>query len=449
MNQEPSTSYKYYVLAMLTLVYTFNFVDRQILSVLQEPMKAELGLNDTQLGLLQGLTFALFYVTLGIPIARWADVGNRRNIVAMALGLWSFMTSITGLAQNFIQLLLIRIGVGVGEAGGSPPSHSIISDLFKPSERGRALAIYSSGITFGVFLAYVFGGWVSDSFGWRSVFIALGIPGIVLAFIVWLSIKEPKRGLYEQQASIDAPPPMMDVVHLLFSRKSFLHLAFGAALVAFVGYGVAAFLVSFFVRSHGISVSNLSEITLPLGIIIGVGGLIGNFGGGYFSDKLGEKDKRWYLWVPAIATVFSVPFAYATFLIDNTTVAVALYIVPLALSYAFLGPNLAIAHALVSPRMRALTSAIFLFITNLVGLGLGPTVVGILSDTLSANYGMESLRYAILICLIVYFWAAFHFYLSAKTVREDLNNVCIKLTPEDKQNSLLHKLLAPLGLSKV
>ena len=372
MQQEPSNTYKYYVLVTLTLVYTFNFVDRQILSVLQEPMKAELGLSDTQLGLLQGLTFALFYVTLGIPIARWADVGNRRNIVAMALGLWSFMTSITGLAQNFIQLLFIRIGVGVGEAGGSPPSHSIISDLFKPSERGRALAIYSSGITFGVFLAYVFGGWVSDSFGWRSVFIALGIPGILLAFIVWLTIKEPKRGLYEQQATVDAPPPMMDVVHLLFSRKSFVHLAFGAGLQAFVGYGIASFLVSFFVRSHDISVSNLSEITLPLGIIIGVGGLIGNFGGGYFSDKLGEKDKRWYLWVPAIATVFTVPFAYATFLIENTTIAVALYIVPLALSYAFLGPNIAITHALVSPRMRALASAILFFYHQFNWLGFRP-----------------------------------------------------------------------------
>ncbi len=448
MKQEPGTYYKYYVLVLLTLVYTFNFLDRQILSVLQEPMKAELGLNDTQLGLLQGLTFALFYVTLGIPIARWADVGNRRNIVAMAVGLWSFMTSITGFAQNFVQLLIVRIGVGVGEAGGSPPSHSIISDLFKPSERARALAIYSSGITFGVFLAYAFGGWVSDNFGWRSVFIALGVPGIILAFVVWFTVKEPKRGLYEEQASTDAPPPMKDVVHLLFSRKSFVHLAFGAALAAFVGYGVAAFLVSFFVRSHGISVTNLSEITLPLGIIIGVGGLIGNFGGGYFSDKLGEKDKRWYLWVPAIATVLTVPFAYATFLVEGTNMAVALYIVPLALSYAFLGPNLAVAHALVSPRMRALASAIFLFITNLVGLGLGPTAVGIISDYLSVDYGAESLRYAILICLVVYFWAAFHFYLSAKTVREDLNNVCVQLTPEDKQNSLIHKMLSPIGLSK-
>lgn len=439
MNQQPSTRYKYYVLASLTIVYTFNFVDRQILSVLQEPMKLELGLSDTQLGLLQGLTFALFYVTLGIPIARWADVGNRRNIVAMAVGLWSFMTSLTGFAQNFIQLLFVRIGVGVGEAGGSPPSHSMLSDLFKPSERARALSIYSMGITFGIFLAYVFGGWVSDNFGWRAVFIALGVPGVLLAVLVRFTIKEPARGQLEDAGDLNAPPPVMDVVHLLFSRKSFVHLSFAAGLHAFVGYGVASFLVSFFIRSHHVDVTNLSAITLPLGIIIGISGIVGNFGGGYFADRLGLKDKRWYLWVPAISTLAAIPFAYAAFLVDNMMLALALYAIPAALGNTFLGPNLAVTHSLVSPRMRALSSAILFFITNLIGLGLGPTAIGMMSDAMSPDFGAESLRYAIVISFFVYAWAAVHYFIAAKYVRDDLDNVCVSLTNEDKKASLVYK----------
>ncbi|MEM7543125.1 MAG: MFS transporter, partial [Pseudomonadota bacterium] len=196
-NPESGTFAKWYIVGVLTLVYVFNFVDRQILSVLQEPMRAELGMSDTQLGLLQGLTFAIFYITLGIPLARWADVGVRRDIVALAVGTWSVMTALCGVAQNYTHLLLARIGVGIGEAGGSPPSHSIISDLFPPGKRALPLAIYSSGITWGVFLAYVFGAWVSDTYGWRTVFIALGIPGVILALLVKTTVREPMRGRFD------------------------------------------------------------------------------------------------------------------------------------------------------------------------------------------------------------------------------------------------------------
>ena len=376
LSTTPSTVHKYYMLGILTVVYMLNFVDRQILSVLQEPIRAEFGLNDTQLGLLQGLTFALFYVTVGIPIARWADVGNRRNIVSLAVGTWSLMTSLTGYAQSFLQLLLIRIGVGVGESGGSPPAHSMISDLFKPSERARALAIYSTGITFGIFLAYVFGGWVSDNYGWRIVFIVLGIPGVIIAFVVRFTFIEPKRGMHDDGPASQKPPPVVDVVHYLASRKSFLHLSMGSALHAFAGYGTMAFLVSFYVRTYQIPHGNISQITLPIGIIIGVAGLIGNFSGGYLADHLGLKDKRWYLWIPAISTLVAVPFAVAAFLVNNINLSMALYAMPLMLGTMYLGPVIATAHSLVSPGMRALTSAILFFILNLIGLGLGAYLCG-------------------------------------------------------------------------
>ncbi len=449
----PSTSHKYYMLGILTLVYMLNFVDRQILSVLQEPIRAEFDLNDTQLGLLQGITFALFYVTVGIPIARWADVGNRRNIVALAVGTWSVMTSLTGFAQNFVQLLLIRVGVGVGESGGSPPAHSMISDLFKPSERARALAIYSTGITFGIFLAYVFGGWVSDNYGWRIVFIVLGVPGVIVAFVVRYTFIEPQRGLHdsttdEQGTASVKPLPVIDVVHYLASRKSFLHLSMGSALHAFVGYGIAAFLVSFYVRSYQIPHDNISQITLPIGFIIGIAGLIGNFGGGYLADRLGLKDKRWYLWVPAVSTLVAIPFAFAAFMVNNLHLSMALYGIPLMLGTMYLGPIIATAHSLVSPGMRALTSAILFFILNLIGLGLGPTLLGLCSDLLKPEFGADSLRYAMMIAFLGYGWSAAHYFMGAKYLRADLDRVSSELTDNDREASVVYKLTRFMGFGR-
>lgn len=430
---------KYYMLGILTVVYMLNFVDRQILSVLQEPIRAEFGLNDTQLGLLQGITFALFYVTVGIPIARWADFGNRRNIISLAVGTWSLMTSLTGFAQNFVQLLLVRIGVGVGESGGSPPAHSMISDLFKPSERARALAIYSTGITFGIFLAYVFGGWVSDNYGWRIVFIVLGVPGVIIAFVVRFTFIEPQRGMHDNEGASVKPPPVIDVIHYLASRKSFLHLSMGSALHAFAGYGIGAFLVSFYVRTYHIPHDNISQITLPIGIIIGVAGLIGNFGGGYLADRLGLKDKRWYLWIPAISTLLAIPFAVAAFMVNNLNVSMALYAIPLMLGTMYLGPVIATAHSLVSPGMRALTSAILFFILNLIGLGLGPTLLGMTSDALKPQFGADSLRYAMVLAFAAYGWSAIHYFMGAKYLRADLDRVSATLTDSDRKASIVYR----------
>ncbi len=411
---------RWYVVGILTLVYIFNFVDRQIISVLQEPMRAELGMSDTQLGLLQGLTFALFYVAMGIPLARWADVGVRRDVVALAVGTWSVMTALCGVAQNFGQLLIARIGVGIGEAGGSPPSHSIISDLFPPGQRALPLAIYSSGITFGVFLAYVFGSWVSDNYGWRSVFIALSIPGVILALIVRLTISEPPRGRYDGDGSDRAPPATFAVVKFLLTNRTFVHVSLAAALHAFVGYGVAAFLLSFYVRSYAIPIDQISIVAVPLGFIIGIGGAIGSFAGGYLSDRMSRRDPRWAMWVPGIATLLAVPFAAAAILSRDMHLSMLLYVLPLSFGYMYLGPTLATAHALVAPRMRALTSAVLFFVINLIGLGLGPTLVGLLSDALNPHYGVEALRYALVGTFLFNIWSAVHYFLASRYLVADL-----------------------------
>lgn len=410
---------RYYSLGVLTLVYMLNFIDRQLLSVLQEPIRLEMGLTDEQLGLLTGTAFAIFYITAGIPLARWADIGNRRNLVSLAVSVWSVMTALQGAVTSYVQLFATRIGVGIGEAGGSPPSYSMISDLFSPAERGRAFSIYSVGVTTGIFLSYVFGAWLSDHFGWRTVFFAMGLPGIAVALLVRFTIQEPKRGRYDGEPAGTAPP-IREVLQLLWSRKSFRHLSLGAALHAFVAYGIGAFLVSFYVRSYQIEADNLSQVALPLGIAIGVGGALGNYAGGALADRLGRKDPRWYLWIPGISTLLALPFAYVSFLVDGFYLSIGLYFIPLVLGYMYGGPTLAISHSLVGPRMRALTTSILFFIMNLIGLGLGPWALGRISDALAPSYGAESLRYAILILFTTYAWSTVHYFLGARSLREDL-----------------------------
>ena len=410
--------YRYYMLAVLTMVYVFNFIDRQILVILQEDIKAELLLSDTQLGLLSGLSFAIFYVTFGIPIARWADKGTRRNIVALAVGTWSLMTALCGLVGNYGQLLAARIGVGVGEAGGSPPAHSMISDLFPPEERATALSIYSMGINFGILLGFVIGGWVNDFFGWRMVFFVIGTPGIVMALIVRFTLREPPRGHAEKVEQVADAPPFREVIELLWSRPSFRHMSIASGLHAFVGYGVGQWIASFFIRTY--ELTGTGEIATWLGLISGTAGAAGTFCGGYFADKLGKRDKRWYIWVPGLATVLAIPFSLAVYLLNNYGLALSIYLIPVFLGAMFLGPTLAMTHGIVSLRMRALASAFLFFVLNLIGLGLGPLFTGMISDLLEPSLGSEALRYALVIVVLVYFWCALHYYLAGKTIREDL-----------------------------
>ncbi|MFT6093355.1 MAG: putative MFS family arabinose efflux permease [Pseudohongiellaceae bacterium] len=417
-NPYASKKARNYALGLLTVVYSFNFIDRQLLSILQESIKLDLSLSDSQLGLLTGFAFALFYVTAGLPIARLADRSNRRNIVAVSIGLWSLMTALSGLVQNYGQLLAARVGVGVGEAGGSPPSHSIVSDIFPPESRASALAFYSTGVNIGILFGFLFGGWLNEYFGWRVAFMVVGLPGLLIAVLVRFTLKEPIRGLMEKKQVSDVQVPFSEVVALLWSRHSFRHLALGAGLNAFAAYASINWLASFFIRSHGMSTGELGTwLSLSTGLL----GAIGVFAGGVIADKLAPRDKRWYVWLPALVGFFSVPFAVAMLLAPGQYTALLLSFIPGLLFNVYLGTSIATAHGLVGSRMRATASAILFLILNIIGLGLGPWSVGMLSDYLNPTLGAESLRYAMVYLVpTVLFWSSCHFYLAARTLREDL-----------------------------
>jgi len=413
-----SSSSKYYALGLLTVVYTFNFIDRQLLSILQESIKADLSLSDSQLGLLTGFAFAVFYVTAGLPIARWADRANRRNIIAFSVGLWSLMTALSGMVQNYGQLLAARIGVGIGEAGGSPPSHSIISDIFPPESRASAISLYSTGVNIGILFGFLLGGWLNEYFGWRVAFLVVGVPGILIAAIVRLTLAEPIRGLSENKQVSSATIPFMDVVRLLWSRVSFRHMALGGAFNAFASYSTSNWTASFFIRSHGMTTG---ELGTWLALIIGLGGAIGVVSGGVLADRLARNDKRWYMWLPAIAGFVSVPFMIGVYLVDDAYLALAFAVVPGVMFNVYLGNTIATTHGLVGLRMRATASAILFLILSIIGLGIGPWAVGMLSDALGSSLGSESLRQAMLYIIPpMMFWSACHFYLASKSVRADL-----------------------------
>jgi len=408
----------YYALGTLTLVYSFNFIDRQLLAILQESIKADLLLSDAQLGLLTGFAFAVFYVTAGLPIASWADRGNRRNIVSLSLFVWSFMTAISGFAQNYWQLLLARIGVGVGEAGGSPPSHSMISDIFAPESRASALGFYSTGVSFGILFGFLFGGWLNEYFGWRVAFLIVGVPGVLLAFLVRFTMAEPIRGLNEKRKVQAEGTSIRAVMALLWQRRSFRHMAMGAAMNAFAGYSVANWVASYMIRSYQMPTG---ELGTWLALVIGVGGAIGVFGSGVVADRLGKRDKRWYMWMPAVACAIAFPFQFGIYFATEPYFALVMLIVPAVLSNAYLGATIATVHGLVGLRMRALASAILFFILNIIGLGAGPSSVGLLSDLLNPAYGVESLRYALLgLVPLALVWSGFHYVMAARYVREDL-----------------------------
>lgn len=409
----------YYALGVLTMVYSFNFIDRQLLAILQESIKADLGLKDAHLGLLTGFAFAAFYVTAGIPIARWADRANRRNIVALAVFTWSFMTSISGLAQNFAQLLLARIGVGVGEAGGSPPSHSMISDIFPPQKRATAMGLYSSGVNIGILFGFLLGGWLNEFFGWRVAFVVVGLPGILLAIIVRFTITEPMRGQSEARTASVTQAPLTEVLYVLWSRHSFRYLSMGAALNAFAGYATANWTASFMIRSHGMTTG---ELGTWLALILGLGGAIGVIAGGYISDKLSKRDKRWYMWMPVLALVVGLPFTAAAFTVDGKYMALACLIIPGIIMNSYLGNVIAMSHGLVGLSMRATASAILFFIINIIGLGLGPWSVGLLSDLLTPSFGGAALGMALLyIVPAIMMMSALLFYAASRNLQRDLS----------------------------
>jgi len=410
--------YRGYTLFILTAVYVFNFIDRQILVILQESIKQELGLSDTQLGLMTGFTFAIFYVSFGIPIARLADKGNRRNIIAVSLTIWSAMTALSGMAQNFMQLLLARIGVGIGEAGGSPPSHSIISDLYPPKKRATALAIYSTGISIGILLGFLIGGWVNQYLGWRMTFLVVGLPGILLAVILRFTLKEPPRGLSDEASDVaNEQHSMKDVFKLLREKKSFRYIAVGAGFAAYVSYTVTSWMPPFLARVHDMS---SAEIGTWLSLIFGIGTGIGYFMGGYLTDRLSKKDKRWYLWLPALTLLLAIPLALVAFFASDANTTLLAIILPAFLNSLYLAPCIALTHGIVSVRMRALASAILFFVLNIIGLGFGPFVGGIISDMLQPSLGVDALRWALSNSAIASVLSASCLFMASKSIRKDL-----------------------------
>lgn len=424
-----NSTYRWYVLGLLTLVYTFNFVDRQVLVILQEQIRAELGLMDWQLGMLSGFAFAIFYATLGMPIAQYSETLGRKRVVAVALATWSAMTAISGAAQNFAHLLLARVGVGVGEAGGSPPSHSMISDIFPQKSRALALGIYSMGIYFGVMVGFSIGGWVAQDFGWRTTFVVVGLPGVLLAVIVGLTIKEPARAIgdrLEQAAEglaipADNPerPRFSETIALLWSRKSFRHLSLACALHAFTQYGISNFMPPFMARAHDMPVS---DIGWRLALIAGIGGAIGSVLGGWLADRLGKRDRRWYVGVATVSLMLILPLVPIALMAESQFIFLLFLAPVVALGGVYLGPCLAVTHSMVGLRQRAVASAILFFILNLIGLGFGPMTIGAISDLLRPEFGdSDGLRYAIIgAASIANAWAILHYLLASRTLREDI-----------------------------
>ncbi len=404
-------------LFLLTVVYAFNFIDRQILVILQEPIKQDMGLSDTQLGLLSGFSFALVYVLAGIPIAYLADRGNRRNIIAIALTVWSGMTAISGLAQNYTHLLLARIGVGLGEAGGSPPSHSMISDYYAPEHRGKAMSFYSTGIYIGILFGFALGGILADELGWRMAFFVVGIPGVLFAGVLMLLLKEPVRGNWDVGADKNAKASFKETLSFLMTRKSFWFAALGTAMMSYKSYGNGNFMPSFLYRLHDMS---LSEIGFTLALVSGVAGAVGTFMGGVLADKLGAKDKRWYLWTPMWGAIIALPLGIYVLLTLNTQSLVIALVLSTITSTLYLGPCIAISHALVPPHMRAMTSAVLFFILNMIGLGLGPLITGLLSDWFTAQHGVVGLRYAMLSSYILGSSAIVFFFIAGRHLLNDL-----------------------------
>lgn len=412
-----SPAVRNYALGVLVVVYTFNFIDRQILSILLEPIKQDLGLSDSALGMLTGFAFALFYATLGIPIARFADRSNRRNLIAWALAIWSAMTAVSGLAQNFWHLLLARIGVGVGEAGCSPPAHSMLADYFPTENRATALGIYSLGIPFGILFGFIAGGWLNEFFGWRVAFFIVGVPGLLLAILVRFTLREPPRGMAEGRVADEEQPTIMETFRFLWSKRSFRHMAVGGGLTAFVGYGVITWVPSFLIRSYGMSTGDVGTY---LGLILGIPGGIGIALGGYLADRYGARDTRWYLWIVSVALIASTPLFFGVYLSNTAFASLMFLILPILLGNFYQATTFSQTQGLVSLRMRSVAAAVLLFILNMIGLGAGPQAVGILSDILQPSYGDESLRYALLTLSTVQIWAAYHYYQAAKSLKEDL-----------------------------
>lgn len=434
------------MLSMLVLIYTCNFVDRTILATLAQAIKLDLVISDAQIGLLQGLAFAVFYTTLGIPLARLSERVNRVTLISICLALWSGMTALCGAAQNYAQLFLCRIGVGIGEAGCSPPAHSLISDLYPPRQRATALAIYSFGIPLGTMLGAVSGGWLVEHFNWRVAMVVVGLPGVVLALVFRLLAREPVRGAADNAVAVatQAAPSIGETIRHVFGNRAFLHITIGATLVGFVGYGTGTFAYAYFIRMFKVG---YAELGLFFGLVAGLSAGLGTLLGGWMSDWAGRRRRSWYALLPAIGLVIATPTYIYAFTRGDWITAVWWMLLPGLFHYAYIGPTLGVMHNLALPRMRATATALFFVVVNLVGLGIGPYATGALIDFSAARRfaqaghgsfailcpggvgapdAAESLRSAcagalaqgtqdgIVLMLLVFLWAAVHYLIATR-----------------------------------
>jgi predicted MFS family arabinose efflux permease len=405
----------YLSLSMLLLVAMgfLNYMDRFLLAILVEPIKRDLGLSDTQLGMLSGLAFALFYATMAFPIARLVDTGVRRRLLAIATAAWSAMTALCGVAQGFWQLFLFRVGVGAGEAAGMPAAYSLISDYFAPEKRAGALAVFTVGTVLGSMSALMLGGAIADLWGWRAAFLMLGLPGVLVAVAIARFLHEPAR----RGRAADAPaPPLGVTLRALLARPTFLHLIVGFAVMSFTTYGLMGWTPAFLIRSHGVTTAQAGLIT---GLINGVSGTLAILAGGFLADWLAARDLRWQLWLPCVTTLAAVPALFLYYSVPTLGFAVAAGFAGNFIASMYSGPILAAVQGVAGPHARGLATAILMFVTASLGLGLGPVLVGAISDHLAGTLGADSLRYALLGLLFFPLWGALHFWRAARTLHAD------------------------------
>jgi MFS family permease len=420
-------SYKNYLLILLMVILVFNYVDRVALGIVLQDIKVTFDLSDTQLGLLSGIAFTLFYAVLGIPIARWADRGNRVTIIAVTTAVWSATVALCGAAASFVQLLLIRVGVAVGEAGCIPPAHSLIADYFTREERPWAVSIYMLGNSLCLTIGYFAAGWLNELYGWRVTFVVLGLPGVLLATLAWLTLKEPRLDKAATVFSVARPPRAVptesenpsfkEVCVALWGNRTFVHLLICFSVWYFFGYGLLQWTPTFFIRSYGLATG---ELGMWFAVILGVGGSLGTYLGGVWAGRYAVRNERLQLVVCGLSCVFYAGLNAYSFLAPNYYLAfVAMALANIGGSVG-IGPMLATMQTLVAPRMRAMSIALVYLFANLIGMGLGPLAVGALSDAMQPSLGDESLRYALVILCPGYLWAAWHFWRAGKTVAHDL-----------------------------
>lgn len=438
-NAEPhvplvSESYRKYALVVLLLVYTVNFLDRQIVTILAEPIKKDLEISDTQLGILTGFAFGIVYCGLGLPLARLADRFNRVWIIGGSLAVWSGFTAVCGLANNYAQLVTARVGVAVGEAGCTPTSHALIADYTPKEKRASALAFFAMGTPLGSLIGLAMGGVMADLYGWRTAFLLAGAPGLLLAVLVMVTLKEPRKAMTAVAAKAAQASQMSfgKTLKYLAAKPTFWFIAFGASIKSFIGYGHAPFTASFFLRVHGDEVAALADgfglksvgfMGITLGLLSGIFGTLSSYLGGVIADKFGGKDLRAYGSVPAVASLVAIPFFAGAMLADSAITALILLIPVYLLGALWYGPVYASAQGLVPPQMRATSASIVLFIINMMGLGFGALVVGALSDGFNKGMGLgpaEGVRWALIVSASFGLISALLFWLARRRIREEM-----------------------------